>query len=219
MRLNNKIIGVLAVATMIVAVGSAGTFAKYTSQEEVTSSSARLAKYHFEQTNTLDLFASSYVDVDRGNVPGATDLSVLAKNGTDKVIAPGTTNTTNITFESDSEVKTETIVCLTGVDVTGDHSGVLLDYITVKNVSINGEAKADATLRAISTAITMSKEVKLGNTTITPAASTETISVPIQWIYQFEGSDSNQDVNDTEAASGNVPAIILKFKGINTQVD
>ena len=203
MKLNGKIVSALALVTLGAAIGGAGTLAKYTSQVEVGSSEARLAKYQFNQTGTLDLFAASY------------DGTVQAKNGTDLLIAPGTTATADITFASDSEVKTETVVNLTKVEA----EGVLLDHIKV-NVSIAGAAPAAATLRTIKDALADDKEVTLGAPVTTNAATADTIVTPVTWTYDFEGADS-YDADDTAAASssGAMPTVKLTFTGINTQID
>ena len=202
MKLNGKIVSALALVTLGAAIGGAGTLAKYTSQVEVGSSEARLAKYQFNQTGTLDLFAASY------------DGTVQAKNGTDLLIAPGTTAKADIAFESNSEVKTETVVNLTKVETTG----VLLDHIKV-NVSIAGAAPAAATLRTIKDALADDKEVTLGNPVTTNAATAATITVPVTWTYDFEGTGS-YDADDTTAASGGtMPTVKLTFTGINTQID
>lgn len=202
MKLNGKIVSALALVTLCAAIGGAGTLAKYTSQVEVGSSEARLAKYQFNQTGTLDLFAASY------------DGTVQAKNGTDLLIAPGTTAKANIAFESDSEVKTETVVNLTKVEA----EGVLLDHIKV-NVSIAGAAPAAATLRTIKDALADDKEVTLGAPVTTNAATADTIVTPVTWTYDFEGADS-YDADDTTAASGGtMPTVKLTFTGINTQID
>ena len=202
MKLNGKIVSALALVTLGAAIGGAGTLAKYTSQVEVGSSEARLAKYQFNQTGTLDLFAASY------------DGTVQAKNGTDLLIAPGTTATADITFASDSEVKTETVVNLTKVEA----EGVLLDHIKV-NVSIAGAAPAAATLRTIKDALADDKEVTLGAPVITDAATAATITVPVTWTYDFEGTGS-YDADDTAAASAaTMPTVKLTFTGINTQID
>ena len=202
MKLNGKIVSALALVTLGAAIGGAGTLAKYTSQVEVGSSEARLAKYQFNQTGTLDLFAASY------------DGTVQAKNGTDLLIAPGTTAKANIAFESDSEVKTETVVNLTKVEA----EGVLLDHIKV-NVSIAGAAPAAATLRTIKDALADDKEVTLGNPVTTNAATAATITVPVTWTYDFEGTGS-YDADDTAAASAaTMPTVKLTFTGINTQID
>lgn len=202
MKLNGKIVSALALVTLGAAIGGAGTFAKYTSQVEVGSSEARLAKYQFNQTGTLDLFAASY------------DGTVQAKNGTDLLIAPGTTAKANIAFESDSEVKTETVVNLTKVEA----EGVLLDHIKV-NVSIAGAAPAAATLRTIKDALADDKEVTLGAPVTTNAATADTIVTPVTWTYDFEGAGS-YDADDTTAASGGtMPTVKLTFTGINTQID
>ncbi|MGB4793365.1 MAG: hypothetical protein WBP35_08665 [Lactococcus chungangensis] len=202
MKLNGKIVSALALVTLGAAIGGAGTLAKYTSQVEVGSSEARLAKYQFNQTGTLDLFAASY------------DGTVQAKNGTDLLIAPGTTATADIAFESNSEVKTETVVNLTKVEATG----VLLDHIKV-NVSIDSAPAADATLSAINAALGNNKEVTLGAPVITDAATADTIVTPLTWTYDFEGAGS-YDADDTTAASGGtMPTVKLTFTGINTQID
>lgn len=202
MKLNGKIVSALALVTLGAAIGGAGTLAKYTSQVEVGSSEARLAKYQFNQTGTLDLFAASY------------DGTVQAKNGTDLLIAPGTTAKANIAFESDSEVKTETVVNLTKVEA----EGVLLDHIKV-NVSIAGNTPAYATLSAINAALGNNKEVTLGAPVITDAATAATITVPVTWTYDFEGTGS-YDADDTAAASAaTMPTVKLTFTGINTQID
>lgn len=202
MKLNGKIVSALALVTLGAAIGGAGTLAKYTSQVEVGSSEARLAKYQFNQTGTLDLFAASY------------DGTVQAKNGTDLLIAPGTTAKADIAFESNSEVKTEKVVNLTKVETTG----VLLDHIKV-NVSIAGAAPAAATLRTIKDALADDKEVTLGNPVTTNAATAATITVPVTWTYDFEGTGS-YDADDTAAASAaTMPTVKLTFTGINTQID
>ena len=202
MKLNGKIVSALALVTLGAAIGGAGTLAKYTSQVEVGSSEARLAKYQFNQTGTLDLFAASY------------DSTVQAKNGTDLLIAPGTTATADIAFESNSEVKTETVVNLTKVEA----EDVLLDHIKV-NVSIAGATVAPATLETIKQALFNNKEVTLGAPVITDAATAATITVPVTWTYDFEGTGS-YDADDTAAASAaTMPTVKLTFTGINTQID
>ncbi len=212
MKLNRKIVGALALVTLGATVGGAGTFAKYTQEASVTPSTARLAKYQFNETGTFDLFATSYI----GNVVG--ENTVAAKNGVDKVVAPGTTATSYINFASDSEVKTETVVNLTGVEVTDPDgqgaSGVLL------HVSINGAVASDKTLAEIKTAIvTPGTEVRIGGATVIDAGVGDTISVPVKWTYAFT-EDEAYDTADTAAASGaTMPTVLLTFTGINTQID
>lgn len=210
MKLNKKVVSALALVTLAAAVGGAGTFAKYTTQVEVTPATARLAKYQFDKTGTVDLFAASY------------DGTVLAKNGTDKVIAPGTTGTAALVFESNSEVKTETVVNLTGVEVT-DATGagaVLLNHIKI-SVSINGDPASEKTLAEIQAAIaTPNTEVRIGGATVVDAGvAKDDITVPVAWTYAFT-ADEAYDAADTAAASGTtLPTVTLTFTGINTQID
>lgn len=209
MKLNKKIVGALAIATLIAAVGIAGTFAKYESKVESPSDTARLATYAFDKEGTIDLFAASYDN-------GIGNETVKSKDMA-KVIAPGTTNVTNIVFKSDSEVKTETAVYLTDV-LTSGVDAPLLEHVTVE-VSINGAPAADKTLQEIKGAIGNGEKIKVGNPTITLAGTADTISVPITWTYSFSSSPA-QDTLDTAAASGNnLPTVQLKFTGVNTQID
>ena len=113
MKLNRKVVSALALITLAAAVGGAGTFAKYTQEASVTPATARLAKYQFNEPGTFDLFATSYAADHAGAVPG--EVTVQATDGAN-LIAPGTTATSNINFVSNSEVKTETVVNLTGVE-------------------------------------------------------------------------------------------------------
>lgn len=92
-----SILAVLLVAVVVTTFSVSGTYAKYTSKIDTTDE-ARIAKWEFgaakvnddntttalstTQTNTIDLFASSY----KWN----GDKYVEAINGTDKVVAPGT---------------------------------------------------------------------------------------------------------------------------------
>ena len=112
MKLNRKVVSALALVTLVVVIGGAGTFAKYTQEATVTPATARLAKYQFNETGTSDLFATSYAADHAGAVPG--EVTVQATDGAN-LIAPGTTATSNINFVSNSEVKTETVVNVTGV--------------------------------------------------------------------------------------------------------
>ncbi|GHU36793.1 hypothetical protein FACS1894193_11450 [Bacilli bacterium] len=204
-KLNKKVVSAIALITIGVVAGGAGTFAKYTKSVETLPNTARLAKYSFNQTNELDLldlFADSY------------DGTVLASDGA-KVIAPGTTNEASIKFVSDSEVKTETVVQLTGVTAT-EH---LLSRIKIDKVKIGSAASTTATLADIKAALEADKTVQIGDTTTSDAGDTDTIEVPVTWTYAFS-EDAAYDAEDTAAASlGTNQEVTLTFVGINTQID
>ena len=120
-------------------------------------------------------------------------------------------------------MKTETVVNLTGVEVTDPDgqgaSDVLLHHIKL-TVSINGATASDKTLAEIKTALaTPGTEVRIGGATVIDAGVGDTIAVPVKWTYGFEG-DATYDAADTAAASGaTMPTVLLTFKGINTQID
>ncbi|GAX48343.1 hypothetical protein [Pseudolactococcus reticulitermitis] len=203
-KLNKKVVSAIALITIGVVAGGAGTFAKYTKSVETLPNTARLAKYSFNKTNELDLFADSY------------DGTVLASDGA-KVIAPGTTNEASIKFVSDSEVKTETVVQLTGVTAT-EH---LLSRIKINNVKIDSADSTPATLADIKAALEADKTVQIGDTTTREANATNTIEVPVTWTYVFEeGADATYDEDDTREASKTAnQEVTLTFVGINTQID
>lgn len=107
-----SILAVLLVAVVVTTFSVSGTYAKYTSKIDTTDE-ARIAKWEFgaakvnddntttalstTQTNTIDLFASSY----KWN----GDKYVEAINKTDKVVAPGTAGEYTFKLVGDMEVR------------------------------------------------------------------------------------------------------------------
>ncbi len=119
MRTNKtlRIASVLLIAVLLTTCVIGGTFAKYTTTLNATEATARVAKWEITdgtsalETLTIDnLFATTY--------DGNGDTSVVS-NGTDKLVAPGTTGT--VTFPkivNNSEVAVEYTVTVTIEETT-----------------------------------------------------------------------------------------------------
>ena len=79
-----------------------GTLAKYVGTIGEASDTARAAKWKVdEKIKTFDLFANSYLDAAGGNTPGSNATATVKGEGTDKVIAPGTKGSAQISVQVD----------------------------------------------------------------------------------------------------------------------
>lgn len=77
-----------------------GTLAKYTGTIGEASDSARAAKWNVdEKIQDFDLFANSYLSVAGGNTPGTNEPVTVKGEGTEKVVAPGTKGSANISVQ------------------------------------------------------------------------------------------------------------------------
>ena len=108
--------GLLAVALLTTCAVS-GTFAKYVTTTEGTDS-ARVAKWGVEvTTSTQSLFASSYTKTDT-NASGIANSVQVADNGTDLLVAPGTSTANSLTFsitgKPEVAVKVDPVLTVTG---------------------------------------------------------------------------------------------------------
>ena len=108
--------GLLAVALLTTCAVS-GTFAKYVTTTE-GADSARVAKWGVEvTTSTKSLFASSYTKTDT-SASGITNSVQVADNGTDLLVAPGTSNANSLTFsitgKPEVAVKVDPVLTVTG---------------------------------------------------------------------------------------------------------
>ena len=86
----------LLVAVLLTSSIISGTFAKYVTEGEMTDS-ARVAKFGVEISAAGNLFADAYVDYSSGDMPGASNATVISASG-DDVVAPGTQNDAALSF-------------------------------------------------------------------------------------------------------------------------
>ena len=87
-----RLASILLVCVLLTTSVISGTFAKYVTSSNSTDT-ARVAKWGFDDTATLNLtglFAATY--------DGETGVAGVAIDGTDNIIAPGTTNTVAFKF-------------------------------------------------------------------------------------------------------------------------
>ena len=142
-----RVSALLLALTLITTCFVGGTFAKYTTSasDDVT---ARVANWGFERTNTIsldNLFSATYLQ------QGRTDAnSVAAANGTDLLVAPGTTGSVQFGFAYDRSAGTAPEVAYTfTVDTTGSEIGTNLDNELVWSLDDSVVGDFDALLDAI----------------------------------------------------------------------
>ena len=182
----------------VVSLGSvAGTYAKYTSTATGTDS-ARVAKWSFTvggtETATTDTFTFNLFNTTYDNVASA--------NGTDKVIAPGTTGFFNIVLANASEV----------------NAAYDIEYEVTNTNNIPVEFSVDGT--TWESDIT---ELNVDDKAINMNGGTETIKV--EWRWAFEGTSSTNftstQTDGTDTALGTAGTAVLEVSATvtATQVD
>lgn len=93
-----RLASVLLVVTLLTTSIISGTFAKYVTTGDITES-ARVAKFGVAINASGTLFSNTYYAVGDGNSTSGTTVTVNSTGGvSDKVVAPGTTNTGTLSF-------------------------------------------------------------------------------------------------------------------------
>lgn len=201
MRKRLSILAVLLLAVAISAYSVGGTYAKYTSNIEGSSSTARVAKWAFKvndvaATNsfTFNLFDTLY-EADTENAE--TDVASL---GTDKVIAPGTGGKFAIKLANESEVNAK----------------YTIDYTITKSAGIPIEFSIDGTNWTTDLAdVTEGVNINKGANT----------TVNVYWRWAFTGDASanykttQTDANDTALGTTGTDTVTVKADFTVTQVD
>lgn len=182
----------LLVAVMLTTSVISGTFAKYVTSDSATTS-ARVARWGFDTTTiTLDdLFAASY---DEGKVL-SSDLS--------KVIAPGTTGSQTIVFDTESGAAPEVAYSFTveATSVADDDDNDIIDNPNIKWAFYKqGETKTFGTFAEMLTAINGMTEPQINPDNL-PKLS-DVYVIEWKWIFDEnaankEGDTSNYDSGDT----------------------
>ena len=215
-----RIASVLLVAVLLTTCAISGTFAKYVS-EATGFDYARVAKWGVTITANGDTFQSNY------------DNTVISANGTDKVVAPGTTrNLVAMTIggapEVKVEVKYEAVLTLTGWTVASDAEYCPI-YFTVNGetygitgntaVALNhGYANIAELKPAVEAAIANYTAEYDANVNLASYAETPNVS----WTWDFHSTDDNDEKDSylgDKAAAGNAPSIDLTITTTITQVD
>jgi hypothetical protein len=131
-----KATSVLLALTLISTSLISGTFAKYVTSVQANDTTARVAKWGVEISESGGLFSKTYVQKDDGNIPGtggsSETLTVSSDNKDDKnLVAPGTKSSDEgLTF---SVTGTPEVAVKIAVDITVDNdiflaNGTYVDY-------------------------------------------------------------------------------------------
>lgn len=164
-----RVAALLMVCVLATTCGISGTFAKYASEFE-GSDTARVAKWAFtfdgDAPNAQNEFA-----FDLFNTTTYTDANVdVDGDGTEVVIAPGTTGSFDIVLKNESEVTAKFKVALSGTAV----DTLPLNFkFTINSVEENFVEFVNIPMGA-------------------------TVTVTVTWEWPFEAVSPNTDAKDTE---------------------
>ena len=196
MKKNNmmRIASVLLVAVLLSACVISGTFAKYVTSDTSTDS-ARVAKFGVVVDIAVDgAFAAEYdADTTANDTQGvAIAKTVVAANGTDNILAPGTKGDllASATIEGTPEVavnvKYEATLTLAGWEVDGEYYCPLV--ITVDETEFKGNDYDSAAEFIAAVEAALDSDKNYAPTTDLAAEHAVT------WEWAFTGND---DVKDT----------------------
>lgn len=183
-----KVAGVLAVLVLITVIALSGTLAKYVSTASSTAT-ARVAAFSasLENTGTIDLYDTLW-EADYS----ARERNVVPRNGTDKIIAPGTSGEYPIELTNNSEVDVSYSITVALTSSSDSRIPVEFQYNTGSVWSQWADAE-DFELTPIT-----------GNI---PANTAATQHVLIRWRWAFTDTSSDsatalRDASDTALGEG-----------------
>ncbi len=222
-----KAAGILLVLTLITSCFVGGTFAKYITAEDI-GDTARVAKWGVQIQTAGTLFAEQYKDLPVADaVDAGENITVQvadAANVEQNVVAPGTENTTGISFvlkgTPEVDVKLDVVVETTEImlpagdyeDYTtgnlGDEFNNAADYYPVVFTLANGNgdtlvtgnlAAIEAWLEGLTTARIDANTNLATNFTGTDGATKTDGDYKLTWVWDYgtEGAASGNDAKDT----------------------
>lgn len=213
-----RVASALMVAVLMTTCAISGTFAKYITSDDATDS-ARVAKWGVTVTATgNDAFAPTY-ESDTSGVSGNT---VVAVNGTDKLLAPGTEgDLASITIAGKPEVTVKLAVTanleIEGWEVDGaEYFPVVFTigtetYGTIDGVDNKSDDIADL-IADIEAELTQAETVIAANIDLA-----NTYDFAISWAWAYEGND---DIKDTKLGNlATAPSITFTCEATVTQVN
>ena len=219
-----RLASILLVCVLLTTSVISGTFAKYVT-EGTTMDSARVAKWGVTITANGSTFAEKYDDV-----AGDNGAQVVAANGTDKVVAPGT----------EGELVEMVLAGTPEVAFSVDYEATLvLNYWTVKNgveycpivFTVNSETYGtvdtnathkSANVADLITAVEEAIENYSAEYDANQNLATESdVATPdVSWKWEFEGNDDEKDTYLGDKAAAGTPAeISLTIVTTITQLD
>lgn len=233
-----KIAAFLLVLTLVTSCFVGGTFAKYVVGSQA-GASARVAKFGVAITANGSLFASEY----ESNTPGlstgvaAIANSVVAYNGTDKLVAPGTKgDAVSFTLSGKPEVAVQVTYSAVGnitLDNWQDAAGNFYCPLSVKinGVVVDGHSYKSAQLfiDAINQEIAQHNKIYAPNTDLASIEADSGLSISWSWPFEYGGDENSDEVKtqnnakDTHlgnrAAEGHAAVFSIQVSATVTQVD
>lgn len=194
-----RLASVLLILTLLTTCAISGTFAKYTASATGTDT-ARVAKWSFEVSDadivatdefTFDLFKTVK------DTAGADEGDVKAKNGTDRIIAPGTSGSFALVLENLSEVTAQ----------------YAIDYTVTNTSDIPIEFSVD---NGANWTADLANVVASDATKLDPNTGTKTITV--QWKWDYEVNEAG-NTKDTALGKGGTATVTVAAVVTATQVD
>ena len=196
-----KMISITLLVVMIALILVSGTYAKYTSSA-TGSDSARVAKWAFNVGGTdiasntfkFDLF-KTIKDSD-----GNEENDVVSANG-DKVIAPGTSGSFDISLENKSEVSAK--------------YGVKFTVSNGKNIPIQFSTDGNTWTDSLTNIAADDTKTKLAPN------GTKTITVQWKWAYEDTNEDTKEttDAKDLALGTAGTATITVSAEVTATQAD
>lgn len=218
-----RLASALLILTLLTTCMISGTFAKYTTQA-TGGDTARVAKWGVTVGAHTDLFATSYT-----NTNDNSGTVTVKSDGTDKLVAPGTTGTgLGVTSEGTPEVSYEMKIKL---DDTAEMpslkytptGGTEASYEPVKFSVLNGTTplKENLTLAELQTLFDGTKAIykydvadgkyyvyvdKDGDGTIDSTPSDTCPNIKIKWEWAYEDADDNTLYDELDTILGDTAA-------------
>ena len=223
-----RVAAVLMAAVLLTTCAISGTFAKYVSEGNGTTSTAKVAKWgvQIQAASTDSAFASSYGKTDNtytlgeNTVVAASDYNVLAPGTSDSGAA---TITISGTPEVAARVAITGTVTLTGWTVNAaDYCPIVFTVNSVTyqigdSTNDTESAKYFSTVSALEAALSAalsSTQDFAPNTAITAGTAGS-----ISWSWPFNGNDANDTALGNTAATGTAPSISITQSATVTQID
>lgn len=213
-----RVASALLVAVLMTTCAISGTFAKYITSGDA-GDEARVAKFGVEITASGDeAFAPSY----ESDTTGVTGNTVVAANGTDNLLAPGTSGdlaALTITGTPEVTVKLAVTADLTLEGWTVDGAEYFPVVFTIGTETYGLIAGVDNQSATIAELITAVEEALTTAETVIPANTdlADDYDFEISWTWAYEGND---DAKDTKLGDATTPATIeFEFEATVIQVD
>ena len=230
-----RVAGLLLALVLVTSCFVGGTFAKYTTANYGTDN-ARVAKFGVTVHGDSDMFDPTYKTDDTSVTAIAN--SVVAFNGTDNLVAPGTKKdnclTASVTGTPEVAVKVEYVATMTlNGKWEGDNKGTFYCPLIIKvnDTAIKGTdyTDKDAFIKAVTEAVSSHNAQYAPNTNLANETN-DKLSISWEWPFEVKGADGTADyatdLKDTylgdlaaKAADGEMPKIDLGLHLTVTQID